>query len=84
MYFTLAIMVYFSLPPSLPRSLPPSFPQQISELQALLLEVRENACRTQEELTMERQDHRDPTHSSSQTFTQVHNHQTVLYLCTQH
>ncbi|XP_013990675.2 protein SOGA1 isoform X5 [Salmo salar] len=53
--------------------------KQISELQALLLEVRENACRTQEELTMERQDHRDPTHSSSQTFTQLQEeHQKAL------
>uniref|UniRef100_A0A674C604 Microtubule crosslinking factor 2 n=1 Tax=Salmo trutta TaxID=8032 RepID=A0A674C604_SALTR len=53
--------------------------KQISELQALLLEARENACRTQEELTVERQDHRDPTHSSSQTFTQLQEeHQKAL------
>ncbi|XP_055787915.1 protein SOGA1-like isoform X2 [Salvelinus fontinalis] len=52
---------------------------QISELQALLLEARENACRTQEELTVERQDHRDHTHSSSQTFTQLQEeHQKAL------
>ncbi|XP_052338040.1 protein SOGA1-like isoform X2 [Oncorhynchus keta] len=31
---------------------------QISELQALLLEARDNACRTQEELTVERQEER--------------------------
>uniref|UniRef100_A0A8C8JW40 DUF4482 domain-containing protein n=1 Tax=Oncorhynchus tshawytscha TaxID=74940 RepID=A0A8C8JW40_ONCTS len=43
-YGNLAIMVY------------PSLPQQISELQALLLEARDNACRTQEELTVERQE----------------------------
>nr|XP_046188607.1 protein SOGA1-like isoform X5 [Oncorhynchus gorbuscha] len=77
--------------------------KQISELQALLLEARDNACRTQEELTVERQeertvewqeeltvewqeeltverqDHRGPTHSSSQTFTQLQEeHQKAL------
>ncbi|CDQ80130.1 unnamed protein product [Oncorhynchus mykiss] len=90
-----AIMVY------------PSLPQQISELQDLLLEARDNACRTQEELSVERQeelsverqeelteeltverqeeltverrDHRGPTHSSSQTFTQLQEeHQKAL------
>uniref|UniRef100_A0A8C7SAZ4 DUF4482 domain-containing protein n=1 Tax=Oncorhynchus mykiss TaxID=8022 RepID=A0A8C7SAZ4_ONCMY len=43
-YCNLAIMVY------------PSLPQQISELQDLLLEARDNACRTQEELSVERQE----------------------------
>ncbi|XP_041712000.1 protein SOGA1 isoform X3 [Coregonus clupeaformis] len=52
---------------------------QISELQALLWEARENARGMQEELTVERQAHRDPTHSSSQTFTQLQEeHQKAL------
>uniref|UniRef100_A0A4W5M2B8 Microtubule crosslinking factor 2 n=1 Tax=Hucho hucho TaxID=62062 RepID=A0A4W5M2B8_9TELE len=61
------------------RSLALSLSQQISELQALLSEARENACGTQEELTVERQDYRDPAHSSSQTFTQLQEeHQKAL------
>ncbi|CAB1336300.1 unnamed protein product, partial [Coregonus sp. 'balchen'] len=53
--------------------------KQIIELQALLWEARENARGMQEELTVERQAHRDPTHSSSQTFTQLQEeHQKAL------
>eukprot|EP00063_Salmo_salar_P026937 XP_014001772.1 PREDICTED: protein SOGA1-like isoform X3 [Salmo salar] len=51
----------------------------ISELQALLLDARETAHGTQEELTLERQAHRDHTHSSSQTVSQLQEeHQKAL------
>uniref|UniRef100_A0A4W5QCX5 Microtubule crosslinking factor 2 n=1 Tax=Hucho hucho TaxID=62062 RepID=A0A4W5QCX5_9TELE len=49
------------------------------ELQALLSDARETAHGTQEELTLERQAHRDHTHSSSQTLTQLQEeHQKAL------
>ncbi|KAK6307854.1 hypothetical protein J4Q44_G00211250 [Coregonus suidteri] len=54
---------------------------QISELQALLLDARETAHGTQEELTLERQapTQTDHTHSSSQTLTQLQEeHQKAL------
>uniref|UniRef100_A0A8C7VB25 SOGA 1/2-like coiled-coil domain-containing protein n=1 Tax=Oncorhynchus mykiss TaxID=8022 RepID=A0A8C7VB25_ONCMY len=53
--------------------------EQISELQALLSDARETAHGTQEELTLERQAHRDHTHSSSQTVSQLQEeHQKAL------
>uniref|UniRef100_A0A8C7DCX3 Microtubule crosslinking factor 2 n=1 Tax=Oncorhynchus kisutch TaxID=8019 RepID=A0A8C7DCX3_ONCKI len=51
----------------------------ISELQALLSDARETAHGTQEELTLERQAHRDHTHSTSQTVSQLQEeHQKAL------
>ncbi|XP_064876714.1 microtubule cross-linking factor 2-like isoform X5 [Oncorhynchus nerka] len=52
---------------------------QISELQALLSDARETAHGTQEELTLERQAHRDHTHSTYQTVSQLQEeHQKAL------